>query len=247
MIAGWTAWRESQAPSPRGVGPGEPRQPRGQGPWRDASAWMSASSATPGHSIWQGSRAEVLRALSAGGQAVSVYHNVNALGYFSYAVDGQVLVQFELLVPQQRWGSQPNLLLPQMRAVGLDPTGTSHPTARSTRWRWRWPNGSPACTWTPHCWTDPSPALRSRRCWTTRQRPSRQVRRTRRWPRRSIRPHRACCGGQRPRPRARWSSLLIWSATRWWSRRWRPPRPDRRAKATTTRGWAGASAPGQSS
>jgi hypothetical protein len=73
------------------------------------------------HNGWQGSRAEVLRALSAGGQAVSVYRNVNALGYFSYTVDGQVLVRFELLVPQQRWGSQPDLLLPQMRAVGLDP------------------------------------------------------------------------------------------------------------------------------
>jgi hypothetical protein len=70
---------------------------------------------------WEGSRPEVLRALSGGTQAVSVYRNVNALGYFSDAVDGEVLVQFELLFPQRRWGSQPDLLLPQMRGVGLDP------------------------------------------------------------------------------------------------------------------------------
>src|SRR6266545_566736 len=41
---------------------------------------------------WQGSRPEALRALSRGTQAVSVYENVNALGYFSYAVDGALLV-----------------------------------------------------------------------------------------------------------------------------------------------------------
>jgi hypothetical protein len=70
---------------------------------------------------WEGSRPEVLRALSGGTQAVSVYRNVNALGYFSDAVDGQLLVQFEPLFPQRRWGSRPDLLLPQMRAVGLDP------------------------------------------------------------------------------------------------------------------------------
>jgi hypothetical protein len=70
---------------------------------------------------WEGSRPEVLRALSAGTQAVSVYRNVNALGYFSDAADGEVLVRFELLFPQRRWGSRPDLLLGQMRAVGLDP------------------------------------------------------------------------------------------------------------------------------
>jgi Family of unknown function (DUF6461) len=70
---------------------------------------------------FEGSRPEVLRALSGGTQAVSVYQNVNALGYFSYAVDGALLVSFEPLFPQRRWGRQPDLLLPQMRAVGLDP------------------------------------------------------------------------------------------------------------------------------
>jgi hypothetical protein len=76
---------------------------------------------------WEGSRPEVLRALSRGTQAVSVFSNVNALGYFSDAVDGEVLVQFEPLFPQRRWGSQPDLLLPQMRSVGLDPAWQEPP------------------------------------------------------------------------------------------------------------------------
>jgi uncharacterized protein DUF6461 len=116
---------------------------------------------------WEGSRPEVLRALSGGTQAVSVYRNVNALGYFSDAVDGQLRVQFEPLFPQRRWGSRPDLLLPQLRAVGLDPTGTSRPTVTSTRRRWPWPSGSPASTWTPRCWTARCSALRSPRCWPT--------------------------------------------------------------------------------
>jgi Family of unknown function (DUF6461) len=70
---------------------------------------------------WEGSRPEVLRALSDGTRAVSVYRNVNAFGQFSHAADGELLVQFEPLFPRRRWGTRPDLLLPQMRAVGLDP------------------------------------------------------------------------------------------------------------------------------
>src|SRR6266536_1885952 len=70
---------------------------------------------------WEGTRPEVLRALSRGTRAVSVHSTVGALGHFNYAVDGEVLVSFELLFPHRRWGSQPDLLLPQVRAVGLDP------------------------------------------------------------------------------------------------------------------------------
>jgi hypothetical protein len=69
---------------------------------------------------FEGWRPEVLQALSRGTQAVSVFDN-GSEGYFSYAVNGALLVQFELLFPQRRWGSQADLLLPQMRAVGLDP------------------------------------------------------------------------------------------------------------------------------
>ena len=68
----------------------------------------------------QGSRPKVLRALSRGTRAVSVFDNGIEV-YFSDAADGGLLVQFELLFPQRRWGSQPDLLLTQMRAVGLDP------------------------------------------------------------------------------------------------------------------------------
>jgi hypothetical protein len=81
-----------------------------------AAGWSVAVEANG----WEGTRPEVLRALSRGTQAVSVHHN-GSKGYFNDAVDGQVLVSFELLFPQRRWGSQPDLLLPQMRAVGLDP------------------------------------------------------------------------------------------------------------------------------
>jgi Family of unknown function (DUF6461) len=76
---------------------------------------------------WEGSRPEVLRALSRGTQAVSVYRNVNALGYFSDAVDGELRLQFELLFPQRRWGSQPDALLAQMRGAGLDPDAPEPP------------------------------------------------------------------------------------------------------------------------
>jgi hypothetical protein len=70
---------------------------------------------------WEGTRPEVLRALSRGTRAVSVYRNINALSLFSLAVDGALVVQFEPLFPGVRWGGQPDLLLPRMRAVGLDP------------------------------------------------------------------------------------------------------------------------------
>jgi hypothetical protein len=76
---------------------------------------------------YEGSRPEVLRVLSDGTQVVSVYRNVNALGCFSYAVDGVLVVGFEPLFPQRRWGSHPDLLLPLMRAVGLDPDWSQPP------------------------------------------------------------------------------------------------------------------------
>lgn len=74
---------------------------------------------------WEGSRPEVLRAVSAGTRAVSVYQNVNALGYVSLAENGGLLVQFEPLFPERRSGARPDLLVAQMRAVGLDPDQAS--------------------------------------------------------------------------------------------------------------------------
>jgi hypothetical protein len=42
-------------------------------------------------------------------------------------VDGVVLVGFEPLFPKRRWGSEPDLVLPLMRAVGLDPDWSQPP------------------------------------------------------------------------------------------------------------------------
>jgi hypothetical protein len=112
---------------------------------------------------WEGTRPEVLRALSRGTRAVSVYRNINALSLFSLAVDGALVVQFEPLFPGVRWGGQPDLLLPRMRAVGLDPDWPEPPhgeldtaalalaeratasTCRATRGRWSGPRRSPCC------------------------------------------------------------------------------------------------------
>jgi Family of unknown function (DUF6461) len=48
---------------------------------------------------WEGTRPEVLWALSRGTRAVSVYRNVHALSLFRLAVDGALVVQFEPLFP----------------------------------------------------------------------------------------------------------------------------------------------------
>jgi len=57
---------------------------------------------------WQGSRPEVLRQISAGGRAVSVYWNVNPTARFSYAASGQLLTAFEAMTPDRRWGADPD-------------------------------------------------------------------------------------------------------------------------------------------
>lgn len=42
-------------------------------------------------------------------------------GLFSYAADGVMVTSFEPALPGQRFGDDPDRLLPQMRQVGLDP------------------------------------------------------------------------------------------------------------------------------
>lgn len=59
---------------------------------------------------YQGSRTEVLRAVSAQGRAMSVYWNVNANARLAYAAHGEVLVSVDLAVPQQRRGREPHVL-----------------------------------------------------------------------------------------------------------------------------------------
>ncbi|MBP2476948.1 hypothetical protein JOF53_005820 [Crossiella equi] len=70
---------------------------------------------------------EVLSAVSAGGEVLSVYRNLDAVGQISHAVDGRLRTAFDQLVPYLRWGGLPDALLPVMLAVGLDPDGGTPP------------------------------------------------------------------------------------------------------------------------
>jgi hypothetical protein len=89
--------RESLGPSDVGVRAGE--------------AWSLAVE----HNGWQGSRLEVLRRLSAGTRAVSVFWNVNGVTRFRYVVDGVVMTGID---PPSRWGVDPS---------GLDALGGDLP------------------------------------------------------------------------------------------------------------------------
>jgi len=68
---------------------------------------------------FEGSREEVLRAVSAGTEAVSVFTNVNGNARFCHAVDGVVRTQFDPCSASRRWGSDPDALLPLMHEVGM--------------------------------------------------------------------------------------------------------------------------------
>jgi uncharacterized protein DUF6461 len=70
---------------------------------------------------FQGSRSEVLSSLSWQTEAVTAYRNVNDVGHFSHAMNGDVWTSFDPLFPGRRDGRYPDRLLPLMRRVGLDP------------------------------------------------------------------------------------------------------------------------------
>ncbi|WP_067812735.1 DUF6461 domain-containing protein [Actinomadura kijaniata] len=70
---------------------------------------------------FQGSLVEPLTALSRGTEAVSVQRHDYADHGFGYAVDGTLVTGFEPTWPNRRWGAEPDRLLEQMRAAGLDP------------------------------------------------------------------------------------------------------------------------------
>ncbi|MFC6886489.1 DUF6461 domain-containing protein [Actinomadura yumaensis] len=70
---------------------------------------------------FQGTLIERLTALSQGTEAVSVQRHDYADHGFRYAVDGTLVTGFEPTWPGRRWGSEPDRLLGQMRAVGLAP------------------------------------------------------------------------------------------------------------------------------
>jgi Family of unknown function (DUF6461) len=60
---------------------------------------------------WQGSRPEVLRRVSAGRRAVSMFWNVESDARFSYAAAGEVVTAFDPVVaPERREGTRPDQL-----------------------------------------------------------------------------------------------------------------------------------------
>ncbi|TDB84611.1 hypothetical protein E1264_24065 [Actinomadura sp. KC216] len=69
---------------------------------------------------FRGTLDEPLAALSRGTEAVAVSRNDYGDHAFRYAVDGTLVTGFEPTWPDDRWGTDPDRLLGQMRAVGLD-------------------------------------------------------------------------------------------------------------------------------
>ncbi|MFL6076771.1 MAG: DUF6461 domain-containing protein [Mycobacteriales bacterium] len=73
------------------------------------------------HNGFQGSRPEVLRPLSRGGAAVSVYWNVNGSNRFSHAVGGRRLVSFDMLRPESRHGAEPDAIAAALDGLPFGP------------------------------------------------------------------------------------------------------------------------------
>ena len=67
-----------------------------------------------------GFRGQFLDAVSAGTTAVSVYLGAHGVTGFTYTRDGERLTAFEPLFADSRHGSQPDLVVPHLLAVGLD-------------------------------------------------------------------------------------------------------------------------------
>jgi hypothetical protein len=72
--------------------------------------------------LWTGSiglNRRLLRSLSQATEVVSIYRNLHATDYFVYAVDSEEVTSFDQLVPDTRWGSDPDRLVSEMCEVGL--------------------------------------------------------------------------------------------------------------------------------
>ncbi|MGW5689344.1 DUF6461 domain-containing protein [Nonomuraea sp. NPDC003754] len=72
--------------------------------------------------LWTGSiglNGLLLRSLSQSTEVVSIHRNVHATDYFVYAVDSEEVTRFDQLVPDTRWGSDPDRLVNKMCEVGL--------------------------------------------------------------------------------------------------------------------------------
>ena len=65
----------------------------------------------------------LLRSASRGTVTISHFQNVNAVGLFTWAVDGDLRVSFDPLFCEERYGSQPDALLAEMTEAGFDPHG----------------------------------------------------------------------------------------------------------------------------
>ncbi|MEV6300825.1 DUF6461 domain-containing protein [Actinoplanes sp. NPDC051861] len=89
--------------------------------------------------VWQepgaeaGARDVLTRLAEDGGEALTVWRTANALSVFGQARDGELLVEFELLRPEERTGADPDLLVPLMRQVGLDRAGAPDPVPAALR------------------------------------------------------------------------------------------------------------------
>lgn len=65
----------------------------------------------------RGTHRDVLAAVSAGTVALSTFENINALTMFHYAQAGDVVCGFDR--PPDRWGSDPDRLVPHLTRAGL--------------------------------------------------------------------------------------------------------------------------------
>jgi hypothetical protein len=84
---------------------------------RPAGGWLAAlEQNVPPYGI----RPDVLRAASAGGEAVAVYQDIGKLNHeFAHAADGQVVSAVRTTVPPHWWGQDPRRLQPLAEELGL--------------------------------------------------------------------------------------------------------------------------------
>jgi hypothetical protein len=68
---------------------------------------------------WEGMRPEVLRRVSAGGDAVAVRNSLSGIAGFAYAERGDVVTSLVTIRPYTRDGSDPDRFLSLLRRVGL--------------------------------------------------------------------------------------------------------------------------------
>ena len=84
---------------------------------RPAGGWLAAlEQNVPPY----GTRPDVLRAASAGGEAVAVYQDIGKLNHeFVHAADGQIVSAVRTSVPPHWWGDDPGRLQPLAEELGL--------------------------------------------------------------------------------------------------------------------------------